>query len=184
MGVLVGILIGFSRLAADSEVTAMRASGIGVSTFVRIISIFVVAAWALAMVNNLYWAPRSAAAMDRLQDKLKSSQVSFEVQPRVFYEGFKNVVLYVQDVSESAGSAVWKRVFLADMTNPGSPRIIIAQQGTAVAENPQTLHLHLNYGSQHEAVPNQPDQYSITTFTETDIPIELPPENAGQATPS
>ena len=62
MGVLVGILIGLSRLAADSEVTAMRASGIGVSTFVRIIAIFVFAAWALAMVNNLYWAPRSAAA--------------------------------------------------------------------------------------------------------------------------
>src|SRR5258708_32765948 len=31
MSVLVGILIGLSRLAADSEVTAMRASGIGVS---------------------------------------------------------------------------------------------------------------------------------------------------------
>ena len=30
MGVLVGILIGLSRLAADSEITAMRASGIGV----------------------------------------------------------------------------------------------------------------------------------------------------------
>src|SRR5690242_21930214 len=73
MGVLVGILIGFSRLAADSEVTAMRASGIGVSTFVRIISIFVVAAWALAMVTNVYWAPRSAAALDGLQDKLKAS---------------------------------------------------------------------------------------------------------------
>ena len=39
-GVLVGILIGLSRLAADSEITAMRASGIGVWTFLRIISIF------------------------------------------------------------------------------------------------------------------------------------------------
>src|SRR6202163_5063002 len=29
MGVLVGILIGLSRLAADSEITAMRASGLG-----------------------------------------------------------------------------------------------------------------------------------------------------------
>src|SRR5690348_14806212 len=71
MGVLVGILIGLSRLAADSEVTAMRASGIGVATFVRIISIFVLAAWLLAMFNNVYWAPRSAEALDRLQDKLK-----------------------------------------------------------------------------------------------------------------
>ncbi len=36
MGVLVGILIGLSRLAADSEITAMRASGIGVWTFLRV----------------------------------------------------------------------------------------------------------------------------------------------------
>ena len=38
-GVLVGILIGLSRLAADSEITAMRASGIGVWTFLRVVSI-------------------------------------------------------------------------------------------------------------------------------------------------
>ena len=30
MAVLVGILLGLSRLAADSEITAMRASGLGV----------------------------------------------------------------------------------------------------------------------------------------------------------
>src|SRR4029077_6147381 len=40
-GVLVGILIGLSRLAADSEITAMRASGVGVWTFLRILAIFV-----------------------------------------------------------------------------------------------------------------------------------------------
>src|SRR2546423_10980894 len=49
MGVLVGILIGLSRLAADSEVTAMRASGIGASSFVAIISIFAIVAWVLAL---------------------------------------------------------------------------------------------------------------------------------------
>src|SRR5438067_9436854 len=39
MGVLVGILVGLSRLAADSEVTAMRASGIGVWTFVKVLGL-------------------------------------------------------------------------------------------------------------------------------------------------
>src|SRR6476660_3202876 len=62
MGVLVGILIGLSRMAADSEVTAMRASGLGSGTFVRIIAIFVFGAWTLALVNNVKWAPSSAAA--------------------------------------------------------------------------------------------------------------------------
>src|SRR5512146_3471035 len=45
VGVLVGILIGLSRLAADSEITAMRASGIGAWTFLRITMSFVVVAW-------------------------------------------------------------------------------------------------------------------------------------------
>jgi LPS export ABC transporter permease LptG/LPS export ABC transporter permease LptF len=184
MGVLVGILIGLSRLAADSEVTAMRASGIGVSTFVRIISIFVFAAWTLAMVNNLYWAPRSAAALDHLQDKLKTSQVSFEVQPRVFYEGFRNIVLYVQDATTAAGSALWRNVFLADVSDPANPRIIVAREGMAVSEGPQKVHLHLMYGQQHETDPKNPEQYSITTFNATDIPIQMPPENQGQPLPA
>src|SRR5207248_9063125 len=71
MGVLVGILIGLSRLAADSEVTAMRASGLGVWTFLRVISIFVVVAWMLALVNGLYVAPEWQAGLGRLQDRLK-----------------------------------------------------------------------------------------------------------------
>ena len=103
MGVLVGILIGLSRLAADSEITAMRASGIGVWTFLRVVSIFAVTAWALAMFNAVYLAPASQAALGRLEDRLKSSQASFEIQPRVFYEGFPKLVLYVQDVKSRAG---------------------------------------------------------------------------------
>src|SRR5689334_7412003 len=78
MGVLVGILIGLSRLAADSEITAMRASGIGVWSFLRVISIFVAGAWLLALANGVFIAPRSQAALGRLQDRLKSSQASFE----------------------------------------------------------------------------------------------------------
>src|SRR6266699_4894705 len=63
MSVLVGILIGLRRLAADSEVTAMRASGLGVWTFLRVISIFVLVAWLLALGNSVYLAPRSLAAL-------------------------------------------------------------------------------------------------------------------------
>src|ERR1700745_1279098 len=39
-GVLVGILIGLSRMAADSEITAMRASGMGVWNFLRLLLFF------------------------------------------------------------------------------------------------------------------------------------------------
>lgn len=173
-GVLVGILIGLSRLAADSEITAMRASGIGVWTFLRVISIFAVAAWVIAMANGVFIAPLSQAAMARLQNRLKSSQASFEVQPRVFYEGFPQLVLYVQSVKAAQGAAIWKNVFIADTSTPAAPRITLAQQGILVSEGPETLHLHLVSGETHETDPRDPNHYQISTFEQTDIPIAVP----------
>ena len=174
MGVLVGILIGISRLAADSEVTAMRASGLGSMVFVRIVTIFAVLAWIVALLNSIYVAPASAQALAHLQDKLKTTQASFEVQPRVFYEDFRNLVLYVEDVKPAAGAAIWKNVFIADISTPSAPRITVAQQGIVINEGPERIRLHLTNGSQQEANPKDPEQYQISTFTETDIPIELP----------
>jgi LPS export ABC transporter permease LptF/LPS export ABC transporter permease LptG len=173
-GVLVGILIGLSRLAADSEITAMRASGIGIWTFLRVISIFSLTAWLLALANGAYVAPRSQAAMARLQDRLKTSQASFEVQPRVFYEGFPQLVLYVENVKAAEGAAIWKGVFIADMSTPAAPRITLAEQGILVSEGPNTLHLHLSDGSTHEADPKDPNHYQVSTFEQTDLPILLP----------
>ena len=174
MSVLVGILLGLSRLAADSEITAMRASGMGVWSFGRVLSIFVLAAWGLALFNGLYLAPWSMASLGRLEDQLKGSQVSFEVQPRVFYEGFPKIVLYVQDVHTAQGAAVWKGVFLADITNAANPTITLAHEGILVPEGKDRLHLHLVDGSTHESDPTLADHYQISTFQQTDIPLDLP----------
>ncbi len=173
MSVLVGILIGLSRLAADSEITAMRASGMGVWDFGRILAIFVALAWGLALFNGLYVAPWSLASLGKLEDQLKGSQVSYEVQPRVFYEGFPKIVLYVQDVHNAQGGAVWNGVFLADISDPSNPKITLAREGIMVPEGQDRLHLHLKDGSSHETDPAQPDKYQISTFEQTDIPIEL-----------
>ena len=57
MAVLVGILLGLSRLAADSEITAMRAAGMGAFDFVRVVSLVSIAALLLGLVNSLYLGP-------------------------------------------------------------------------------------------------------------------------------
>jgi len=177
MAVLVGILLGLSRLASDSEITAMRASGMGALSFVRIVSIVAAAALGLGLFNSLYLAPRAAAGLLRLGDELKSSQASFEVQPRVFYENFRNYVLYIQDVQPAAGAALWHHVFVADLTDPATPHITTAERAIVVNGTPgtpdaQTIRLHLIDGGQHETSATNPNQYNITTFASTDLPIE------------
>jgi LPS export ABC transporter permease LptG/LPS export ABC transporter permease LptF len=172
--VLAGILLGLSRLAADSEVTAMRACGIGAFTFVRIVSILSFSALGLGLVNALYFAPRGARGLLELENSLKSSQVSFEVQPRVFYENFRNYVLYVQDVHPSAGAPVWNHVFLADITQPAYPHVTTADTAAASTESsdPQSLRLYMQHGGAHEISTTDPDQYNISTFDRSDLPIQ------------
>jgi LPS export ABC transporter permease LptG/LPS export ABC transporter permease LptF len=177
MAVLVGILLGLSRLAADSEITAMRASGMGAIDFVRIVSIVSAVALALGLLNSLYIAPRAASGLIALGESLKSSQASFEVQPRVFYEEFKDRVLYIQDVTPAAGAALWHHVFLADLTEPTDPHITTADQAVVVNGTPntpdaQTIRLHLLNGGQHDTSSTDPNQYNISTFSSTDVPIE------------
>lgn len=182
-GVLIGVLLGLSRLAADSEITAMKASGVGIGRFLRILSIFFVVAWGLALADSVYLAPRAGEELSHLQENLKGSQVSFEIQPRVFYEGFPKLVLYVHDVKNAPGAAIWKGVFIADMTNPAAPKVTLAEQGILVAEGVNRLHLHLINGSSHETDPTAPEKYQISTFDETDLPITLPENSAGKDQP-
>ena len=181
MGVLVGILIGLSRLAADSEVTAMRASGFGVGVFLRPVSLLALTAWIVANVNTVLIAPRSAAALDELQAKLKSTQASFEVEPRVFYEDFPKLVLYVSDVVPESGFAVWRKIFVADISNPSAPVVSLAEQGTLVSQSNDELALDLRNGYTHEGAPRDPTHYSITQFQETAVPIELPSVDSRRA---
>ncbi len=182
MAILVGILLGLGRLAADSEITAMRASGMGAFDFVRIVSIVSAVGLGLGLVNSIFVSPQAAAALLRLESSLKTTQASFEIQPRVFYEDFRNYVLYVQEVKPASGGAsVWKHVFLADLTEPTSPHITTADNALVVNEPASrdagdaagaSIRLHLLNGTQHQVAAENPGQYDISTFTTTDIPIQ------------
>jgi LPS export ABC transporter permease LptG/LPS export ABC transporter permease LptF len=172
MAVLVGILLGLSRLAADSEITAMRASGVGVWSFVRIVGVIAVIAWGISLWNTLYLAPHSAARMIQIENSLANAQASFEVQPRVFYEDFKDYVLYVQDVRAGTGAANWRGIFLADVTHPNAPKITTADRATVVTGPKQTMTMRLRDGTESQVVPDQPNQYTISTFGQTDLPLQ------------
>jgi LPS export ABC transporter permease LptG/LPS export ABC transporter permease LptF len=173
MAVLVGILLGYSRMAADSEVIAMRASGLGIGYFVRVASIVAVGGTLLGLANSLYVAPRANQAILDMQQSLETSQASYEIQRGVFYEDFKNFVLYVQDVRAGTGASNWRQVFMADVSDPSNPIITTAASATVVSGSTRELLMRLRDGSHHETVAGQPQQYNISTFTTTDMPLGL-----------
>jgi LPS export ABC transporter permease LptG/LPS export ABC transporter permease LptF len=178
MAVLVGVLLGLSRLAADSEIVAMRASGLGIGYFVRVSAIVAVGGTLIGLFNSLYVAPRANQGILDL-DKALTSQATYEIQPRVFYEDFKDKVLYVQNVISGTGAANWRQVFMADITDPGEPKITTAASATVVSYSSQELLMRLRNGTEHEPVQGQPQQYNITTFAVNDLPFAASQQNEG-----
>jgi LPS export ABC transporter permease LptG/LPS export ABC transporter permease LptF len=173
MAVLWGVLLGLSRLAADSEIIAMRASGLGIGYFVRVASIVAVTGTLLGLGNSLYLAPRANQAIIEMEQALETSQASYEIEPRVFYENFKDFVLYVQDVRAGAGAANWRQVFMADVSDRVNPVITTAASATVVNDNPQELIMRLRDGLRDETVADEPGQSNISTFTTMDMPLAL-----------
>ena len=172
MAVLVGTLIGLSRMAADGEVIAARASGIGLSRFVRPVLLFACAGWALTMWMSLYLSPQAARKLNRMEAGLKASQVPYEIQPRVFIEQFPNLLLYLQDVTGSRSR--WRGVFIADTTQRDQVKVTLAESGVLVNEAANDrLVIHLAQGMTHEIDPQNSAQYSVVSFTDTDIPVPL-----------
>ncbi|MGD0294331.1 MAG: LPS export ABC transporter permease LptG [Terracidiphilus sp.] len=178
MAVLVGVLLGLSRLAADSEIIAMRASGLGIGYFVRVASIVAIFGTLLGLLNSLYVAPRANQAILEM-DKALAAQATYEIEPRVFDEDFHNYVLYVQDVRSGTGAANWRQVFMADTTDPTTPQVTTAASATVDNDSSQELLMRLHDEWHHETVAGQPQQYNISKFDDNRMRLAASQQSEG-----
>ena len=160
-GALVGILVGLGRLATDGEITAMRAAGCSSRKVVMPVMFFAFLAMLVAGAMTLRLTPLSIRVSKDILDKLSASQVSADIEPRVFDEDFPNTILYVGDVRPGA-VVLWRNVFLADLTPPEQrtsgmgdkaqgPLITVAQEAIAVPDpDHNRLQLSMRNAGSHE----------------------------------
>lgn len=172
MAVLVGVMIGLGRMSADSELIALNAVGIGLRRLLVPVGVLAVGTGVLTLAMTVWLGPAALRTFRALQDRLVSSQASFQVQPRVFDERFPRLVLYVEDVA--AAGTRWRGVFAAESDGESGSRLTLAEEAIVIAQREQgKLQIHLSNGSIHEMSRSEPDRYSVTTFGESDWPVEL-----------
>ncbi len=128
----------------------------------------------VSLTVSLYIAPKATAALLNLESSLKNQQASFQVEPRVFYEDFKNYVLYVQDIRAGTGVSRWQRIFLADLSDPVAPKVTTAAEAVVAEGGDNTLLMRLRNGTEHELVSttNGPE-YQVSTFLESELPLSI-----------
>jgi LPS export ABC transporter permease LptF/LPS export ABC transporter permease LptG len=180
IAVLVGALIGLGRLGADSEIIALNSLGVGRRHLLVPVGLFALVGALLTLGNTVWLVPQSLAEMNRLESRLLSSQTSLDIEPRVFQEEFKHLILYVEDASASGRQ--WRGVFLARSTN-GSTDVTLARNAVLVPrQGAATLQIHLSDGATHSYSPANPNRYTVATFSSSDLALSL--AGATRAEPS
>jgi len=179
MAVLIGVLLGLGRMSMDSEIIALTSLGISRKRILIPVGLLAVAGAALTLLMTIVLAPRSLRAFRDIETSLVTSQISFQVQPRVFDERFPHLVLYINDVA--ASGTHWHGVFLFETGGESGSRITLAEDAIVIAEpGLGKLELHLNSGTTHEFQREHPDQYSVTGFERSDWPIEFSSLDSGK----
>ncbi len=172
MAVLVGVLLGLGRMSMDSEIIALTALGISRKRILFPVGVIAVLGAIFTFLITGWLAPKSLRTFRDIEGDLLTSQISFQVQPRVFDERFPHMVLYINDVL--ASGTHWNGVFLAEAGAESGSRITLAESAIVIADPQQgKLELHMNGGSTHELIRSDPDHYSVTAFGRSDIPIEV-----------
>ncbi|MDE3178980.1 MAG: LptF/LptG family permease, partial [Acidobacteriota bacterium] len=181
IAVLLGAMIGLSRMAADGEIIAARAAGSSLGRFLRPVMLYALIAWAAASAMSLWLAPASLWKLRRIESEVAASELPYEIKPRVFIEKFPGLLIYLKDATHAG--LRWKGVFIADTTHPENPKVTVAESGYLTPDKAgHGLTLHLESGATHEIDPSNPLAYSVISFTGTDI--HIPTGQGAPATPS
>ena len=157
---LIALLIAFGRLSADREFVAMQACGVSVARLLWPVGIIAVLGWAATSYVMIDALPDANQAFRQITFNVLAQQAEGEVKPRVFFDGFPDLTLYVRDIPPAGG---WNDVFMADNT-PGRPQAIYLVRHGRVILDPKkrTVEMVLEDGTRH--VANADGTYQVVKF--------------------
>lgn len=106
-GLLTAILLTLGRVSAQNEITAMRASGIGLARIAAPALLIAVLGVAASLVINFSYAPNSKTRYREILSEAGSTQPINLIAERTFIREFKGLVLYVGRREGGILSDVW-----------------------------------------------------------------------------
>lgn len=172
IGLMLGILLAFRRLALSSELDVLRGVGLSPARLLRVPYMFAIA---LALINFAivgFIQPYARYAYEGLQYELRSGALGASIKVGEFTNLGKGMTLRIEE-SRDSGRDLYGIFVRVDQTD-GQSLAVTAKQGTFLGtDDPDTIILRLTDG----VLVQRPDTLSsprILSFSGHDLPIDLP----------
>ena len=146
MAVLIGVIIGLSKLQGDSELVAIRAAGVGNFQITLPIILLGIILSLFAFLINLKGVPLAAQLVRKIAIQTALYKLESPIEPGVFNTEIQGFTIYVKDGDLEKGT--WKNIFIYQEDKDSKQvRLITSQNGridsynknSEVAENSELV---------------------------------------------
>jgi len=172
LGLLLGILLAFRKLATSSELDVMRAVGLGYGRLLRVPYIIAVVLMAVNVALVFYIQPISRYYYEQLEYELRSGALGASIKVGEFTTLKDRMALRIEE-SRNDGTQLMG-IFARVSNDKGQVLSISAREGSFLATNdsPDTIILRLTDGTiVQDTGSNTP---RVLSFSRHDLPIDLP----------
>jgi lipopolysaccharide export system permease protein len=171
VGLLLGVVLAFGRLYADSEMAAALACGAGpANVYLPVVLLALVVAAALAWLT-LVMAPQATEhALSLRQAAVRAGQFAPIAAGKFRSFGGGSVVVYAQDVNPDGAL---HNVFIERSQGPVVQVALAARARHSVTADGMTHILTLYDGERFEGVPGSAE-FRIVRFAEHVVPVQVP----------
>ncbi len=172
LGLLLGVLLAFRKLATSSELDVLRAVGLSYARLLRVPYVITALLMAVNVVLVFYIQPVARYTYEQLEYELRSGALGASIKIGEFTSLADRMALRIE-ASEDDGRRL-QGIFARVSNDKGQVLSIAAREGAFLGteDNPDTIILRLNDGTIVQDMGTQTPR--VLTFTRHDLPIELP----------
>ena len=172
IGLMLGILLAFRRLATTSELDVLRAVGLSYSRLLRVPYLFTIALALLNLAIVGFVQPKARYAYEGLQFELRSGALGASIKVGEFTSLGQQMTVRIEQSHRSGADL--SGIFVRADSSGGRSLAVTAERGTFLrTDDPNTIIFRLKNGT---LVHDEPSFRSprVLSFTSHDLPIDLP----------
>ncbi|MFV0644368.1 MAG: LptF/LptG family permease [Sphingomonadaceae bacterium] len=172
LGLLLGVLFAFRKLATTSELDVMRAVGLSYNRLLRLPYVLTAILVGLNVILVFYIQPVSRYTYEQLDYELRSGALGASIKVGEFTTLKDRMALRIES-SEDDGRRL-EGIFARVANDKGQVLSISAREGSflATSDSPDTIILQLRDGTIIQDTGNKTPR--VLSFTLHDLPIDLP----------
>ncbi len=128
MAVLVGVIIGLSKMQGDNELIAIRAAGVGSPSIMLPVVVLGLALSAFAFLVNIFGVPAAASVVRAVAIRAAIYKLESPIEPGLFNTEVAGLTIYVNKGDLETGE--WQNIFIHSKdASDNSVRLITSSNG-------------------------------------------------------